>query len=62
MKKKVLGVIVDCSNPQISDDARSAYILRARDYKGVQIVVLSECDRVANGIGLCEVGDSRSEE
>ena len=45
----VIGMIADHPTPKISIGGGTAYTLNSRDYKGVMLVVLSECDRSFDG-------------
>ena len=47
-KMRLLGFIADHPTPKISS-GETAYTVNSRDYKGVMIVVLSECNRSVNG-------------
>lgn len=43
---KLLGSIDDDPTPKIQEGGGTAYTLNSRDYKGVMIVVLQECEDV----------------
>lgn len=45
---ELIAIIADHPTPKIGRGG-CAYTMNNRDHKGVMIVVLSECDRVADG-------------
>ena len=46
---KLIGMIADHPTPKIKVGGGAAYTLNCRDYKGVMLVVISECDWPTDG-------------
>ena len=59
---KVIGMIADHPTPKAKANDDSAYTLNSRDYKGVMLVVISECDRQPDGKWIRQTWNTRSDE